>query len=63
MRGGGGANGAGAHYDENWTAMQLSEARLGAARAESLLGFRARVGFAEGLRRTASWLRLFNLIP
>jgi predicted dehydrogenase/nucleoside-diphosphate-sugar epimerase len=63
MRGGGGANGAGAHYDENWTAMQLSEARLGAARAESLLGFRARIAFAEGLRRTASWLRLFNLIP
>jgi predicted dehydrogenase/nucleoside-diphosphate-sugar epimerase len=64
MRSGGGgqANDEGRSYDENWTAMQLSEARLQGARADSLLGFRAQVTFAEGLSRTASWLRLFNLI-
>lgn len=50
-------------FDEMWTALQLSEARLSSARAEEALGFRARVNFAEGLRRTAEWFKRYRLIP
>ncbi len=49
-------------YHELWTDLQLSEAKLSAARAESLLGFRARIAFAEGLRRMALWAGQYGLI-
>jgi hypothetical protein len=65
MRAGRGAFNAGApagkRFDETWTALQLSEARLSSSRAESLLGFRARVDFAEGLRRSAMWFAFYNI--
>jgi nucleoside-diphosphate-sugar epimerase len=64
MRARGGAVDASAHankrFDEMWTALQFSEARLSPSRAESLLGFRAHAGFSEGLRRTAMWFELYN---
>jgi len=64
MRARGGAVSASAHdnkrFDEMWTALQFSEARLSSSRAESLLGFRAQAGFSEGLRRTAMWFVLYN---
>ena len=64
MRAGRGAAGVGApagkRFDEMWTALQFSEARLSSSRAESLLGFRAQAGFSEGLRRTAMWFALYN---
>jgi|GEM_PF-1800735 len=53
----------GAEFDELWTSLQLSEARLSPARAESALGFRAAVDFAEGLRRSALWFKRFGLMP
>jgi len=49
-------------YHELWTSLQLSEGRLSAARAETLLGFRARTAFAEGLRRVALWAEHYGLI-
>jgi predicted dehydrogenase/nucleoside-diphosphate-sugar epimerase len=65
MRAGRGPAGAaaptGKPFDEMWTALQLSEARLSPSRAESLLGFRARVDFSEGLRRAALWFALYNI--
>jgi nucleoside-diphosphate-sugar epimerase len=64
MRAGRGAVSAGApagkRFDEMWTALQLSEARLSSSLAESLLGFRARVDFSEGLRRAARWFELYG---
>ena len=64
MRAGRGAVNADApatkRFDGMWTALQLSEARLSSSRAESLLGFRARVDFSEGLRRAALWFALYN---
>jgi predicted dehydrogenase/nucleoside-diphosphate-sugar epimerase len=61
-----GASG-GAHrsesFDETWTLLQLSESRLSSARAETEIGFRPRVGFAEGLRRTAEWFAAYGLMP
>src|SRR5262245_45072018 len=64
IRARGGAVSAGAvdnrRFDEMWTALQFSEARLSSSRAESLLGFRARSDFSEGLRRTAMWFALYN---
>jgi len=64
MRAGRGAATAGApagkRFDEMWTALQLSEARLSSSRAESVLGFRARVDFSDGLRRAAKWFALYN---
>ena len=50
-------------FDEMWTALQLSDARLYSAKAESLIGFRANVSFSEGLRRTVSWFGLYGLTP
>jgi predicted dehydrogenase/nucleoside-diphosphate-sugar epimerase len=63
-----GASGAGAtraseKFDENWTLLQLSESRLSPARIESEIGFRPRIGFAEGLRRTAMWFAAYGLVP
>jgi predicted dehydrogenase/nucleoside-diphosphate-sugar epimerase len=59
VRAGRGAVSSGAparkRFDEMWTSLQLSEARLSSSRAESLLGFRAQIGFSEGLRRAAMW--------
>jgi predicted dehydrogenase/nucleoside-diphosphate-sugar epimerase len=49
--------------DENWSQMQLSEARLDGTRAARVLGFRPRIDFAEGLRRTAAWFEAFGLMP
>ncbi|HEX8634421.1 MAG TPA: NAD-dependent epimerase/dehydratase family protein [Pyrinomonadaceae bacterium] len=54
---------AGDRFDETWTLLQLSESRLSAARAEQEIGFRARVNFAEGLRRTAEWFAAYGLTP
>jgi len=62
-RAGRGAVDAGAparkRFDEMWTALQLSEARLSSSRAESLLGFRAKIDFSEGLRRSAMWFGVY----
>jgi predicted dehydrogenase/nucleoside-diphosphate-sugar epimerase len=60
-----GAGGARANenFDETWTLLQLSESRLSPARAETEIGFRPRVTFAEGLRRTAQWFAAYGLIP
>jgi predicted dehydrogenase/nucleoside-diphosphate-sugar epimerase len=63
---GGGSDGTAAvsgSFDETWVQMQLSEARLSAGRAAATIGFRARVDFAEGLRRTAAWFEAFGLMP
>lgn len=49
-------------FDTYWTNMQLSEARLSPTRAEALLGFRARVDFAEGIRRTMPWFQDYGLM-
>jgi predicted dehydrogenase/nucleoside-diphosphate-sugar epimerase len=49
-------------WSEHWIALQLSEARLSAARAATRLGFRARVDFAEGVKRTAAWLAHYDLL-
>ncbi|HEV2707712.1 MAG TPA: NAD-dependent epimerase/dehydratase family protein [Pyrinomonadaceae bacterium] len=51
-----------ASFNELWSLLQVSEARLSAARAEELIGFRARVDFREGLRRSALWFRQFGLL-
>jgi predicted dehydrogenase/nucleoside-diphosphate-sugar epimerase len=48
-------------FDRDWTNMQLSEARLSSALAEAVLGFRARVDFAEGMQRTIPWFRHYGL--
>jgi hypothetical protein len=63
--GGGAAAGARAseNFDETWTLLQLSESRLSPARAEAEIGFRARIDFAEGLRRTAEWFATYGLMP
>ncbi|MDX6612623.1 MAG: hypothetical protein QOD75_1809 [Blastocatellia bacterium] len=65
LRRGGAAGGdaGSADFDELWTALQLAEARLSSARAESVLGFKASVDFAEGLRRSALWFERYGLIP
>lgn len=55
-------NGAGPALDDLWTTLQLSEARLRSTRAEEVINFRARVDFAEGLRRSAAWFQRFGLI-
>lgn len=62
--GAGGAGGAQAseNFDETWTLLQLSESRLSPARAETEIGFRPRLDFAEGLRRTALWFAAYGLI-
>lgn len=61
--GAGVAGGAGEDFDAAWTVLQLSESRLSAARAEAEIGFRPRIGFAEGLRRTAHWFAAYGLMP
>jgi predicted dehydrogenase/nucleoside-diphosphate-sugar epimerase len=61
--GGAGGARAGENFDETWTLLQLSESRLSPARAETEIGFRPRVSFAEGLRRTAEWFAAYGLIP
>jgi predicted dehydrogenase/nucleoside-diphosphate-sugar epimerase len=55
-------NGAGPAFDELWTTLQLSEARLSSTRAEEVIAFRARVDFSEGLRRSAAWFQRFGLM-
>jgi predicted dehydrogenase/nucleoside-diphosphate-sugar epimerase len=50
-------------FDRDWTNMQLSEARLSPALAEAVLGFRARVDFAEGMRRIIPWFQHYGLTP
>jgi len=49
-------------FDRDWSNMQLSEARLSPALAEAVLGFRARVDFAEGMRRTIPWFQDYGLM-
>ncbi len=46
--------------EHEWTALQLMDARLSSARAQTVLGFRPRVPFTEGMARTASWLAFFG---
>jgi nucleoside-diphosphate-sugar epimerase len=58
----GAGDGAGGNFDVTWTQLQLSESRLSAARAEQEIGFRARVNFAEGLRRTSEWFAAYGLM-
>jgi predicted dehydrogenase/nucleoside-diphosphate-sugar epimerase len=53
----------GPDFDQLWTSLQLSEARLSPGRAESVLGFRATVDFAEGMRRSTLWFERYALIP
>jgi nucleoside-diphosphate-sugar epimerase len=48
-------------WNKHWISLQVSEARLSAARAQEKLGFRAQVGFAEGLRRSAAWFETYGL--
>lgn len=55
-------NGAGPAFDELWTTLQLSEARLRSTRAEEVINFRARVDFSEGLRRSVAWFQRFGLM-
>jgi nucleoside-diphosphate-sugar epimerase len=55
-------NGAGPAFDELWTTLQLSEARLSSTRAEEVIAFHARVDFSEGLRRSAAWFQRFGLM-
>ncbi|HEY0100707.1 MAG TPA: NAD-dependent epimerase/dehydratase family protein [Pyrinomonadaceae bacterium] len=61
--GAGGGSRASDNFDETWTLLQLSESRLSPARAETEINFRPRVGFAEGLRRTAEWFAAYGLVP
>lgn len=49
-------------FDELWTNLQLSEARLKPDRAKSVLGFRATVDFADGLQRSALWFERYGLM-
>lgn len=55
-------NGARPSFDELFTTLQLSEARLRSTRAEDVINFRASVDFSEGLRRSASWFQRFGLM-
>ncbi len=48
-------------FSEMWTMLQLSEARLSSERAAAVVGFRPRVGFAEGFQRTTAWLERYSL--
>jgi predicted dehydrogenase/nucleoside-diphosphate-sugar epimerase len=69
LRGGGAAgaaaSGGGAEtaFNELWALLQVSEARLSPARAGERIGFRPRVDFREGLRRSALWFERFGLLP
>jgi predicted dehydrogenase/nucleoside-diphosphate-sugar epimerase len=49
-------------WNEHWINLQLSESRLSPARAERLIGFKARIDFAEGLRRSLDWFEQFGLV-
>lgn len=51
----------GAPFNELWTTLQLSQARLSPARAQALLDFHARIDFKEGLRRSARWFEHYGL--
>src|SRR5258706_3476326 len=48
-------------WNSHWIKLQLSEARLSAARAEEKLGFRAQVSFAEGLQKSAAWFERYGI--
>jgi predicted dehydrogenase/nucleoside-diphosphate-sugar epimerase len=50
-------------FNETWTELQLSQARLSGTRAASAIGYRPQVGFAEGLERTAAWFGRLGLVP
>lgn len=56
------ANGSRHKLSEHWLTLQLSEARLSAARAEELIGFKAEVDFADGLSRSLDWFEQFGLV-
>ncbi|MDT4898877.1 MAG: hypothetical protein QOH25_3954 [Acidobacteriota bacterium] len=59
-----GSGGAGAReFDELWTMLQISEARLSPERAEKLIGFHPQVDFREGLRLSSLWFERFGLLP
>lgn len=59
-----GSGGAGAReFNELWTLLQVSEARLSVERAEKLIGFQPQVDFAEGLRLSSLWFERFGLLP
>jgi len=46
--------------DPAWTTLQVSHAKLSCANAETRLGYRPRVSFTDGMRRTAAWLAFFG---
>ena len=48
-------------WNSHWINLQLSEARLSAARAEEKLGFRAQVNFVEGLQKSAAWFERYGI--
>lgn len=50
-------------FDELWSLLQISEARLSSERAANLIGFRPKVDFKEGLRLSALWFERFGLLP
>jgi nucleoside-diphosphate-sugar epimerase len=50
-------------WHEVWARLQLSEARLSSARAGQVLGFSAKIDFAEGLKRTIAWFERYGLVP
>ncbi len=50
-------------FNEMWTMLQLSEARLSSEKAGAILGFRPKLSFGEGLRHTAVWFGLYGLAP
>lgn len=61
-----GAKGSGdsrREFDELWSLLQISEARLSAERAADLIGFHPKVDFKEGLRLSALWFKRFGLLP
>lgn len=50
-------------FNELWTLLQISEARLSVERAASLIGFHPQVDFGEGLRLSSLWFERFGLLP
>jgi predicted dehydrogenase/nucleoside-diphosphate-sugar epimerase len=50
-------------FDELWSLLQISEARLSSERAADLIGFHPKVDFKEGLRLSALWFERFGLLP
>jgi nucleoside-diphosphate-sugar epimerase len=50
------------NWNEHWIKLQLSESCLSSERAEKELGFKAKVNFAAGLRRSLGWFQQYGLV-